>query len=758
MSQPSAENQQDALGDKERSQVRTIAAAVVLLSILLAISNSLLNPLFEPPDELQHYQFVRQLIEKRRLPVQSVDEPISQAHQPPLYYLFGALLTSPIADTGIPARNAHWTSYRPGLVHRDNKNQFLPGETFSFPYTGTALAARILRIWSILLMAGTLLVIWLLGRELWPSDPWKQLLLLAIVALLPMYLYLGSSVNNDNLVILLGALMLLLTARALKNGFSWTTTVLIGLVWGLAMLSKITGLLLLAPWSLGLIWYCIKHRSWPTFLSRGAVIAGIALALSGWWFYRNYRLYGEFFGLEPMLDIWGERSLSSFDQLALGGMLSYLWTNFWGRFGYGQVMLPRAIYWLFTALAIAAVIGLLLLLREKRKNQTLAQVRGIWWVFGVTCAMYLFALAYYISRSPTGANSRYMFPMLPALGALLVAGLAMLTRSRRAALMTIVLLAVLAIFSVGVFVPWTYAAPRKTTVQSAMKRVTAGNELVWDNSIRLLGTRVEPTSLTSGPGAEVTLTACWQAEARPSKDYTIFVHLLDHELDSLGQRDMHTGLGNYPTGLWQPGDVFCDRYRIPLIEATILAPELAMVELGFYDGDSREQLQAQTVDGQPVDFAVVEQVLIRPESIRPPSEPNVRLNVADFEQGVVLTGYTWSKATAGPGDEIVTRLWWTAGGPLDSDYQVFAHLLHENGELIAQADGAPRDGVFPTSYWQSGDVIVDERRFVIPDEAPDGKTTLRLGFYRLEDGSRLGRLPGASSPDAVEIEGPRINN
>jgi hypothetical protein len=233
---------------------------------------------------------------------------------------------------------------------------------------------------------------------------------------------------------------------------------------------------------------------------------------------------------------------------------------------------------------------------------------------------------------------------------------------------------------------------------------------------------------------------------------------LDSELDSLGQRDMHTGLGNYPTGMWQPGDVFCDRYRIPLIEETILAPELAMVELGFYDGDSRKQLQARTVDGQPIEFVVVEQVLVRPATPATPPEPDVHLASAGFDQGLVLAGYGLSTAAAGPGDEVVARLWWTAGGPLDSDYQVFAHLLDENGELIAQADGPPRDGVFPTSYWQSGDLIVDERRFVIPDEAPDGNTTLRLGFYRLEDGGRLGRPAGASIPDAVEIEGPRINN
>lgn len=755
MSRESAEDRQKT-HEVKRSPVRTIAAAVALLSILLAVTNSLLNPPFEPPDELQHYQFVRDLIDERRLPVQGLDEPISQAHQPPLYYVFGALLSFPFNDTGIPERNAHWTSYRPGSIHRDNKNQFLPGEAFAFPYAGTALAVRILRLWSILLMALTLLVVWRLGHELWPDDPWKRLLLLAVMALLPMFVYLGSSVNNDNLVILLGALTLSLTARALKNGFAWSTTILIGLVWGLALLSKLTGLLLLVPWSLGLIWYSVKHRSWPTLVSRGAIIAGIALAMSGWWFIRNYRLYGEFLGLEPMLDIWGERSTTSFDQLPIAGILSYLWTNFWGRFGYGQVMLPRSVYWLFTGLAIAAGIGLVLLLRERRKKNRLAQVRGIWWVFGATCAMYLFALAYYISRSPTGANSRYMFPVLPAIAALLAAGLAALHPSRRVVVATVALLAVLAVFSVGIFVPWTYAAPRNLTVQSAMNQVSTANELVWNDSIRLLGTKIEPTSLSNGPDAEVTLTACWQAIAEPDQNYTFYVHLLDHALDSLGQRDMHPGLGKYPTGMWQPGDTFCDRYRVPLVEDRILTPELAVVEVGFYDGDTRERIQARTVDGQMVDFALVGDVLIRPESPAPVAEPVVKLDAGGFEQGVALAGYTLAASSSQPGDEFAVRLWWTAGGPLDGNYQIFAHLLDEDGQLLAQADGPPQGGIFPTSYWQNGDVIVEQRKFAIPKDARLGNTSLRLGFYRLEDGGRLSRPVGASLPDAVEIAGPRI--
>ncbi|MCA9979122.1 MAG: glycosyltransferase family 39 protein [Anaerolineales bacterium] len=231
-----------------------------LLVVFLAGIMSLINPLFEPPDELQHYQFVRHLVDQKSLPIQAPDGPVSQSHQPPLYYLGGAILTAGISDPQtLPERNPFW-GYD-GAVSRDNKLQFIASPAYAFPYQGTALVVHVLRLWSILISLGTVLAIWLLGQTLWPNDPGKVALTLALSVLNPMFLYMAGAANNDSMVIMWGAFLLWLTIRGLQDGFTWRTTILIGLVWAGALLSKLTGLMLALPWGAAVLWTAWSKRN-----------------------------------------------------------------------------------------------------------------------------------------------------------------------------------------------------------------------------------------------------------------------------------------------------------------------------------------------------------------------------------------------------------------------------------------------------------------------------------------------------------------
>ena len=67
--------------------------------LLLAAGYSVINPLFESPDEVWHYEYVRWLVEGNGLPA---PEDVGHApwhqegSQPPLYYLTAAAVTAPI--------------------------------------------------------------------------------------------------------------------------------------------------------------------------------------------------------------------------------------------------------------------------------------------------------------------------------------------------------------------------------------------------------------------------------------------------------------------------------------------------------------------------------------------------------------------------------------------------------------------------------------------------------------------------------------
>lgn len=69
---------------------------ILLAFMLLAGLYSVVNPLFEAPDEVWHYEYVRWLVEDNGLPR---PEDVGQApwnqegSQPPLYYMAAALIT-----------------------------------------------------------------------------------------------------------------------------------------------------------------------------------------------------------------------------------------------------------------------------------------------------------------------------------------------------------------------------------------------------------------------------------------------------------------------------------------------------------------------------------------------------------------------------------------------------------------------------------------------------------------------------------------
>ena len=288
-----------------------------------------------------------------------------------------------------------------------------------------------------------------------------------------------------------------------------------------------------------------------------------------------------------------------------------------------------------------------------------------------------------------------------------------------------------------------------------MTQIANLQSLSWGEGIRLLGTTVTPRSLTDGPDSEVVVRACWRSENQMERNYVLFVHLLDPDLNPLGQRDTHPGLGNFPTSLWQPGVIFCEGYHVPINEGVLKESTVAAVEIGFYDSETRERLPAQYASGLEGDFIIIDQIKLSPVSPADQPEPAQQIEMAHFEQGVSLLGYEWLQDTVVPGESVALRLWWQASGPLDADFHVFAHLLDEKDQLIGQADGQPRDGTYPTSFWGE-EVIVEERTFFVPPAALSGETTVSLGLYRLDDGTRLSRSGDLEAADYVNLPGVTI--
>ncbi len=116
----------------------TIIAAYLLLGGLYSV----MVPIFEAPDERQHYGYIRYLASEHHLPLRGEDSLAEhEASQPPLHYTVAALGTAWGDHSAFPPLqpNRYYNNYQaPGTVN-DNKNVFLHSGFEEFPWRGVWL-------------------------------------------------------------------------------------------------------------------------------------------------------------------------------------------------------------------------------------------------------------------------------------------------------------------------------------------------------------------------------------------------------------------------------------------------------------------------------------------------------------------------------------------------------------------------------------------------------------------------------------------
>jgi hypothetical protein len=107
---------------------------------------------------------------------------------------------------------------------------------------------------------------------------------------------------------------------------------------------------------------------------------------------------------------------------------------------------------------------------------------------------------------------------------------------------------------------------------------------------------------TPEPGQSLTITLFWQANGRPSLDYTVFVHLLDRAGNQAAGADDPPQNGDFPTRWWRSGDQIKDDHLM-LIPADLPAGEYTL-SLGFYDPQTGQRLSRQDGQGDTIRLPV----------------------------------------------------------------------------------------------------------------------------------------------------------
>jgi 4-amino-4-deoxy-L-arabinose transferase-like glycosyltransferase len=708
---------------------------VILLGYLtLAVVYSLVTPIFEAPDEPQHFWVVKHLADGNGLPVQGQGEESGweqEGSQPPLYYMLSALLISGLDTSDLPQllwRNPHANMGVP--LKEGNKNIYIHTARERFPYRGATLVVHLVRLLSLLMGAGTVLATYATMRLTFPDKRYLALGAAALNAFTPQFLFLSGAVNNDNLVILVSSWMLWALLRLWARPLRWREGVLLGILAGVGALAKLSGLGLLALLGLALLFLGWQRKDWRGVCKIGVVAFGIAAAIAGWWYARNCYLYGDPTGLKAMLDVFGRRQISG---AALLGELEGLRISYWAIFGWFNILSWPPLYKMLDGLFVVAVAGFALWLMRAWRSKSFPQIEMVWVALSLGWAAIILAALLRWTRMTSGTQGRLLFPAISAFSGLIIVGLSeWLPRSIRPRL---------AAGLGGLFFLWAalcpfihiapaYALPPIVKLE-AIPQQTQPAHITFGDELELLAVEFDETSLT--PGETLRLTAYWRALDSMTEDYSLYVHLFGREGQAIGQLDSYPGGGSFPTSLWKPGDIIRDRYAVR-VSPDALTPAAARVNLGVYLLSTGDKLAPiRDAQGRSLISPTVGRVRIAPQM--PLRSQAVYPASLDLGGQVRFLGYDLDKTKIRPGESFTVTLYWQALKPLPADYTVFVHLA--GTEIVAQGDGQPYGGDYPTSIWAVGEVVADSHVVQVKSEVKPGVYQLLVGLYRLDTQERL---------------------
>ena len=741
---------------------------LILILILFVIQGSIYSvvvPSFEASDEKWHYPMVKYIADNWALPVQEpgVETPWRQeGSQPPLYYFIAALATYWIDASDMDAVRRLNPYVDSGATSDGNINLVVHNPASeTFPWRGTVLAIHLIRFLSVLMGAAAVYLTYLIVREVLPDEsdheglldegdheglldegdhegrPYLALGAAAIHAFTPMYVFISGSVNNDNLTVPLCSLALLMMMRIVNCELRIARRglirryLLLGVVLGLAALTKTSALPLTVITALVIARRARQNRSWREFFVGGLATLLPFLAISGWWFWRNLQLYGDLFGLDAFIKILGQRDVPADLAQLWRERYSFL-AGYWGNFGGLNVPLPAWAYTALNTIVVIAALGLIThyVLRftfhisrhSQFSTRNSAFVICLLWGLGILVSWSQWASVTWSSQGRLVFSAIQTWSLLLTLG---IAGCVPLRWKKWAVSAFAAFLLVLTVLAPWLWIMPAYALPEPLT-DAQVAAISHPLRTDYNGTMRLLGYDLETESVK--PGGQVAVTLYWEALASTNQEHAVFVHLLgEHDLLA-AQRDTLPGVGllstTHLTTVLAPGYRWADRYVVQIPE-TAYAPDELQIEVGVYEVVTGARLPASS-GGDNVRFGQVE---LRARQGEVPNPISI-----NFGKRMELMGYELDQRAARPGEKVTLTLYWRGTQHMESNYTISTQLIDPAQRKAAQLDGWPQDGAAPTTAWETDEMVVDTRVLIIFPEASPGAYDLQVAVYLQEEG------------------------
>lgn len=580
-----------------RWTVRVFIALFIGLSLQFVFA----TPIFEAPDEPQHFSFVNRIASRWRLPNQLARNnggAEQEGSQPPLFYVTAAVLITPFDRSRLGTlreENPHAQTGNPAAL--SNANDAKQHEPYPLDFGPPRAAVYAVRLLNMLFGAVTVWAVWKAAQAAAPRQPNIALLATGLTALNPQFAFISGAVNNDAMAAMWGSLVIWQTVVMLREGFSFNRSLVLGLLVALASVTKVSGLLCGGIVAIAATYLVGRRRDWRGFWM--LAVCGVALwaVIGGAWYARNLHLYNDFTGTVTMLRWMGGRP-----PLGLGALiqeLSSLTISYWGIFGWFNVLTPNLYYNVIDAALMLATAGVAAgVWRARRESNQFS----VWLFLLLTFGLGLGALAAWTRITP-GTQGRLLFPYIAVINTLIAFGLTTLRIPVRP------LLAALGIFAyalpLGLIVP-TYdpLEPVAQLPEQATSFIAS-----WAGQIAIVGhDRIEGTYRQ---GDLVPVTVYWQPLVTADRDYSIYLHLIDETARIVGQADSYPNGGLRRTSRWMPDAIYPDHYTIRITESIESGGPLRLA-IGWYEFETGERLSAYDGIGEPAPFVILPAGIVTP--------------------------------------------------------------------------------------------------------------------------------------------------
>jgi len=585
---------------------------LLITFIALAVSYSIAVPIFEAPDELQHYATTEYIARFKSLP--PLGKPTEnlwdqEALQAPLYYIITGALTSWV-DTSDFSQQA---ILQPKTNFGDaelpgKKNSFLHPPSQSFPYHNTTLAVHLARWFSVLLGVGTIFLTFIIATFIFPPTnnflyfphfhsflhfpSFLSFLYLPSIflAFIPQFIFIHSSANNDTMITFTSTLTLAILLWIGRDGVTTRKAIFLGVAIGLMCLSKLIGTVLaVVALTLFVALILLRARKLSAAVAPTLIALLVTALVAGWWYVRNQIIYGDPLALNAFLKfVGGNLDVKLVSLNFLDEQFRLLRFSTWGLFGHiSLLMTPTWIYNIYDAVALIGAVGFALgfisALRSLRLRGFLFNHQSLIIILLWFGAVLAIAARWFFAA---GIQGRLIFPGLPAGIVLMVWGIKYLldrigrdVPPERLYKMTTLCIGLPMMFFAGAVIP-LYISPAYSPPPLVAASPLKNGGAIFADEIKLNGYTIARN------GDLLTLTFYLETLKTPSHDYTIAIRLVRPDGSFWLDYVNYPGMGTtFPT-TWRVGEIRQDEYvfdtrRFPKEEKTL------RLIIGFFDSRTR---------------------------------------------------------------------------------------------------------------------------------------------------------------------------